>query len=616
MKKIIEFLNNRVCYITAILSLVFPALLLTQFEQIAVFGWRKGLLSLMTSSVFSFLWIFIIWSICFFVFRPKWGRIVYGIATSVFIIHTFCQYVYFEIFGQFFWIKSILLAGEGADYLRSCFKYIDLKVVLFTLLSVTFMVITIVKWKKPHIKGKVKMVIVVFLIVILILFHIFMNSSNVWSFATDWDASLQPGVIYREFNSPNKLVFASGYYQFTFRDVWRTIFPSVEELSSENIEKVEEYSKSKTETLDNKYTGAFKGKNLIVVMLESIDQWMIDEKHTPTICKMMDEGITFENYFAPTFGSGHTFNSEFAFNTGHFNPISSVSAANLCGNSYPYALGHLFKNEGYAVNSFHFNNAEFYNRGLMHRAFGYEEYVSFVEMGVPVEKAKMDSYMLENDDIYNKMTEKAPFFDFVITASAHLPYDIETTPVSIAKQNHPELVNPDMDMETNNCMLLAADTDDFFKRLLERLDEDALLDNTVIVAFTDHYAYGFSDQELLAEYKNNDIIYRVPAFIYATDIDRMKVDKVMMTVDWVPTLINLFGLKNEGRYLGSDVFDVKNPGFAYFEDFSWFDGKMYYESSNPVSQVNTEYIEKQNARLKQMVEINELVIQSDYFAQK
>jgi phosphoglycerol transferase MdoB-like AlkP superfamily enzyme len=174
-----------------------------------------------------------------------------------------------------------------------------------------------------------------------------------------------------------------------------------------------------------------------------------------------------------------------------------------------------------------------------------------------------------------------------------------------------------MNKEKNNCLILAADTDDFFAQLLSRLEDDGLLDDTVILAYTDHYAYGFSDQELLKKYKKNEILYRVPAFIYAKEIPKAKVSKPMMTVDWLPTIANMFDLKASPLYIGNDIFDNENQGFVYFGDSSWLDSVMYSKEVDAAgSEENQEYIQKQNKRVKQSLEINDIVITGDYFSHK
>ena len=57
-----------------------------------------------------------------------------------------------------------------------------------------------------------------------------------------------------------------------------------------------------------------------------------------------------------------------------------------------------------------FNSADFYNRGIMHKSFGYEKYNCVKDFGVTGIEAELDSNMIKSDAIYDKMTEKTPFF--------------------------------------------------------------------------------------------------------------------------------------------------------------------------------------------------------------
>ena len=571
-------------------------------------------LSRVAAGVFSFCWIFIFIFVCSVFLNKKWGRITFGVTSTVFTVLSLCQYVYYGIFGQFFWLKSIALVGEGGEYLSYALDYLDAKSVICTLSSAAAIVIASLSWHKIDFRHKWLNGFIIVPIAVISVFHgIFVSS--VLGLSDDWNSWSKPWVIYKNFTDVNKDMSLSGLYQHSIRDLWNTVFPD-EGFSKEEYSEVENYfAENVKNSSENEYTDIFKGKNVIAVMLEGVDTWMIDKKHTPTMYKMKNEGISFENYYSPFFGTGHTLNAEFAFNTGFFSPLSAVSAVNFCSNSFPDSLANLFSEAGYTANSFHYNDSEFYNRGVMHHSFGYEKYNSFSDFGMPETVSQSDSNILKNDDIYNKMVGEKPFFNFVITYSTHVPYLFDDSKLILARENHSNLINPSMDKETNNCLILAADTDDFFKQLLDRLEADGLLDDTVILAYTDHYAYGFSDEEKLKKLKKNEIIYRVPAFIYAKGIKPEKIKKPMSTIDWVPTLINMFGLENRGSYLGRDIFDPENGGFVYFGDQSWLDDKMHFLPLEDTPQnADLEYIKQQNSKVKQRININEIVINGDFFA--
>lgn len=84
-------------------------------------------------------------------------------------------------------------------------------------------------------------------------------------------------------------------------------------------------------------------------------------------------------------------------------------------------------------------------------------------------------------------------------------------------ENEPELWDYDMNNETNCIYMQAKITDNFFKELLERLNEDGLLEDTVIIGYTDHYTYGYSDTEALQAYTEaagSPLVDKVPFFVY------------------------------------------------------------------------------------------------------
>lgn len=566
--------------------------------------------------LFNLAWICLFLGICLVLLPGKAGRLVFLIIGIMANTLSFSDYVYFRIFGRFFWLSSVGLVGEAKNYFDYALSYTDAKIIVVTVISLALLIAAFLKWKAPRrVKGRMRIMTAIPVLSLLIL-HVFMQPSVFGVLEDDWDSWSRPRVIYKQFTDINKSFDVAGLYQFVARDFWKTWFPT-NNYGEEDLKKADEYFAARPEHTDNEYTGIFEGKNVIAVMMESMDNWMVTDESTPTIKYMMENGISFDRHFAPTIGTGYTFNTEFTFNTGFYTPKSAVTAVNFGDNSYPYALPRLFREKGYLANSFHYNNSEFYNRGIMHTAFGYEQYNSFMKFGLTAYAAQADSNILKNDEIYKKMTEGKPFFDFVITYSCHIPYNYDDAKLSLARANHPELVDPSMNEEKNNCLLLARDTDDFFKQLLERLDADGLLEDTVIIGFADHYAYGFSDQKLLEQYSREagaELLRQVPAFIYNPQLKGVSVTKVTQTSDLLPTVLNLFGLENHGCYLGYDVFDPSYDGFAYFEDLSWYDGTTYYvPGQTETSEAARGYTEQKNREVSEAVGINDIVIAGDYW---
>ncbi len=615
LKLVLKFINDHYFYIFALLALLLPDM------QLRFLVWPKvyGLFSAtVIPTAFNLCWIVLLFYGCL-VFLPKnWGRAIFAVIGGVFIIFSFCQYVYFQIFEQFFRLSSIALAGEGNDYFFYAIEYIDKKLLFFTLLSILCLVLTCIRWQRPKHHGKIAKSLVAVPVLGLLGLHILMQPSLSGEAEKRWDAWSNPRVVYSQFNDANKSLDVAGLYHFVARDFYKT-WLSGNDFGKEDFAEVEAFTEKKSaESTENSYTGLLEGKNLIAVMLEGIDDWMITEKYTPVMKYMMENGINLGNHYAPTFGTGYTLGSEFCFNTGFYTPISSVSAVNYASNKYPEALPQLFREKGYRANSFHYNHSEFYNRGILHNSLGYEKYHSFQDYGLPDYAAQSDSKILQTPGIYEDMVSGAPFFSFVITYSGHVPYDYDDAKLAVVKENHPQLIDPSMTFEQNACHLLARDTDDFFRQLLEKLNADGILEDTVIVVFTDHYAYGYSNQEELAKFNaevGDELLYRVPAFIYSPTLKPEEITKPTHTADLLPTIINLFGLEDSHCYVGSDILDKDDDGFVYFHDSSWIDGDFHYvPTKTEVASDLVTAVEAGNAKLHECYDINDIVIMGNYFA--
>ncbi len=617
IKRFLLFLNQRYFYIFAILALFLPDLQLRYLVWPKVYG---EFYATVVPFAFNMLWIALFLYGSLVLFPKKLGRIIYIVIGSVFILFSFAQYIYFGIFEQFFRLSSIVLAGEGGDYLSYALAYMDARLIVCTLLSLLFLIITAIRWQRPNHTGRIAKSMTVLPVLALICLHIFMQPTLFGESDQDWDSWSKPRVVYSKFNDANKCIDIVGIYHFTARDFYKTWLEG-DKYSEKDFKVVDEYiAKKKTDDAENQYTGMLKGKNVIAVMLEGIDDWMITDKYTPVMKYMMNNGINFANHYAPTFGTGYTLGSEFCFYTGFYTPPSAVSAVNYASNKYPYALPQLFANMGYSTNSFHYNHSEFYNRGLMHKSMGFEKYHSFQDYGLPDYVAQSDSMILQMDEIYEDIVKKSPFFSFIITYSGHVPYTYDDAKLAVVKENHPELVDKTMDFEENACRLLARDTDDFFRQLLELLDADNLLNNTAIVVFTDHYAYGYSNQDKLVQLNKevgDELLYRVPAFIFSPGITPAEITKPTHTADLMPTLINLFGLEDNHCYIGSDILDSNNKGFVYFGNSAWIDDTMHYvPSGQAIDPEKAEQINSGNAKVRKAFNINDIVIIGDYFSHR
>ena len=620
IKKVLEniFSNNIVIFV---LFWIFAILPLVTSDIILRYVLNP--ISLKSSYVFvpilfNLFWISLILYICKFILPKKIGRVIYVIFTVIFGFWFFVNFISFKMFSKYLWIETIFLFSEAKNYSSAVIQYINIKVILVGIIYIGSIALTCILWRESKIKNRIIRVLPVVIFIIGILgVNAYMGvkldkdkANGAWEV---WD---KPTLVYSKFADSNKSLNIAGLYQYTFKSIYKT-FLNKNKVLPEKEAIVDKFFAERSIKKANEMTGILKDKNIIFVLMESIDDWMINDKYMPTVKYMMESGINFTNHYMPNVGVGYTLNAEFAANTGFYCPSTETSASIFTKNSFPYALASMANEKGYIGNSFHFNGKNFYNRLGLHRQFGYKDYKSFMNY-LSIEKCVQDSEAVKSDKIYGMMTENEKFLDFVITYSVHLPYDKEDNKLKGAMANYPELIDESLDLETRNALLLAHDTDEFFRILLERLEEDELLDNTVIIAFTDHYSYGITggrSKVLALRGENEDAIAeRVPFFIYSPGLEHREVKKVTSTIDILPTITNMLGLDNYGYYLGNDAFDDKYKGLVYFPNGNWYDGNIYYKAGQVVNEKDKEYVDETNKYIAKLIDINDYVILTDYFS--
>ena len=432
----------------------------------------------------------------------------------------------------------------------------------------------------------------------------------------DWDAWESSGYEYERFSSSAYDLALTGPYQFVLRDAWLSVAPDGD--AQEQLAAIDEFFSARTAHQDNAMTGLLAGKNLILVQLESIDDFVLNEQNTPTLARLQSEGINFSEFYTPQYSNGYTFNTEFAAQTGVYPYANGNVAYSLSRSAFPDAMGSLFEDAGYTANSFHKSEAKFYNRGAMHQAFGYEQYYSALDYADSEMQANVDEFLVDCDALYERMVAQTPFLSFLITYSGHLGYDEADALTTYALEQYPEYQDDSRPYEINGLFAKARLTDDLFARLLERLEQDGLLEDTVICVYDDHYAYGLTDRTVLEAYSDaagGRLLERTPCFIWYEGCTPMTVDKTLQTVDLLPTLANLFGLPAP-RTMGQDAFDPDYEGYAIFPDGTWLNGKAYVKNGEVVwnEGMTDAEIAEMTAYARRFQQTGDAILDTDYYS--
>ena len=606
-----DFCKTNRNYIYLFVSLLILDLALRIFlsNQISFYHWFMPV-----PNLFTILWITTILCITKNLKNP-YNKILYIICYIISIALFLTHAIYFSYFKIFFDFSVLSVAGEGAAYFSSVFNNIKLWVVITTLISLSLTIIGLKKTKKQT-KNNYKKLLIILIIFTIIhsILPVFLGKSST---ELNWDEWRNPRSIYRSFNDNNKSLMVSGMYEYNIRNFIFTYFKDSNSLTNNEQKVLDENFTNSTEAKENEYTGAFKGKNLIIVQLESVDNFLLDKDIMPTFYKLSKNSMNFVNHYSFTSGGGSTFNSEFMINTGYSTAYNyNINAYSFSKNAYPYSLPNLLKEEGYTSNVFHMNSAEYYSRGANYKSFGYNEYYGLKDL----ETYKNNEFWLDTELMKNETFNKEIFkhtglnLSYIITYSAHMPF-------SSSKGTCSKLTNETGLTEFECLKIQAKETDDMIKLLMENLEKNGELDNTIVVLISDHYLYTLEDKTLLDKYKetNTNLINHTPFIIWSNGQIKKTVKDVNSQLDVLPTLLNLFGIKyNEANYIGRDIFSKDYDPLVFFPDGSWYNGSTYIANGEYLKgkKMSSEKIEYYNKLVKDKMNLNDAVLKSNYFANK
>lgn len=392
----------------------------------------------------------------------------------------------------------------------------------------------------------------------------------------------------------------------------------ISQSQNEYVKQVHQYFANRTPSNKNEYTGLFAGKNLILITAEAFSHLLVDETRTPTLYKMMHEGVYFTNYYVPDWGTSTT-DGEYAFLTGTVPKSNVWSFSHSSENAMPLTMSRQLLAQGYSAYAYHGHLAEYYDRNkyLENLGYTYRAYGQGLDVKYTWPESDVEVVDLSTADYVGS----EPFTSYYMTISGHKNFNFYGNYISAKNQ---ELVADEPYSEAVRAYLACQLELEFSLQLLfERLEEAGVLENTVIVLTADHYPNGLTEGEL-SELAGHTIdtdfeIYRNGCIIYTPNMTPITVDEPCSHLDLLPTLSNLFGLEFDSRlYMGRDIFSDAAP-FVMLRNRSWITdlasynsntGKVVNFTDTPVSE---EYVARMNKELANRFAVSSRILDYDYW---
>ncbi|KRN77957.1 sulfatase [Lentilactobacillus parabuchneri] len=335
---------------------------------------------------------------------------------------------------------------------------------------------------------------------------------------------------------------------------------------------------------NKKYYGIAKGKNVIVIHLESFQQFLIGKKIngqevTPFLNKLYKSksSYSFRNFFHQV-GQGKTSDAENMLETSTYGlPQGSLFAQLGSDNTFQAAPAILNQRRGYTSAVFHGNIASFWNRNNVYKNMGYQYFFDASYYNTTGDRSLgygLKDKLLFRDSVKYLQNLQQPFYVKYITVTNHFPYDLDKEDTNFKTTNTQDKV-------VDNYFLTAHYLDQAVHEFYNYMKKTGLLKHSVILLYGDHYGISNSENTSLAKAlgKNPDDwddfdnaqLQRVPLIINIPGKKNGFIsNKYAGEIDVLPTLMHLLGISSK-RYVqfGTDILSKQHDQVVAFRNQDW-----------------------------------------------
>lgn len=404
-------------------------------------------------------------------------------------------------------------------------------------------------------------------------------------------------------------------------DTWLGL---IDEETDEELNTLNKYFISNEASTTNEYTGLLEGKNVIVIMVESGNDILLNEEYYPNIARLTKNGYTFVNNYSPR-NVCSTGNNEMSALISLYSINNNCTANVYQDNTYFESIFNLFKDANYNTNSFHDHYDEYYARDIIHKNMGSDAYYNAIDLDLDFKYSygswASDEELMENYLEYLRDSDLSkPFMSFITTVTSHQPYNgsgYGKAYLDLFPEEYPD--------ELKYYMSKLKVVDNAIGILLEGLESLNILDDTVIVLFGDHYPYAIEPDTLNLELDYDATLDsnadQVPLIIYNSELEEKEFLQYTSYINLTPTLANLFNLKFDSRlYMGLDALSREYDSLVIFPDGSWKNANAYYNASTSKISYYTKnmYTDEEilaiNSKVRLKLEMSSLAIRRNYFS--
>ncbi|SFA96254.1 MULTISPECIES: LTA synthase family protein [unclassified Bacillus (in: firmicutes)] len=394
----------------------------------------------------------------------------------------------------------------------------------------------------------------------------------------------RPQLLTRTFDR-EMLVKNIGTYNYHIYDAFLQSKSSAQRALADGSElaDIDNYIRANYTPPNPKMFGIAKGKNVIMISMESTQNFVINrsingQEITPFLNDFIKESYYFENFYHQT-GQGKTSDSEFIVENSLYPLSRGAVFFTHSGNEFQ-ATPEILNENGYYTASLHANNKSFWNRDIMYKSLGYQRFYSMNDYEITAENSI--GWGLEDKEFFEQSIEHLknmpkPFYSKFITLTNHFPFELN---------EEDRLIDPftSDDKTVNNYLPTVRYTDEALKYFVQRLKDEGLYENSIIIIYGDHYGISENHHKAMGDLLGKEIdrfestqLQRVPLIIHIPGQKGKKIATVSGQMDLKPTILHLLGIDTKKNMdFGSDLFSQDKKELTVLRDGSFITADYLY----------------------------------------
>lgn len=535
---------NELFYIAAMAALILQLLHL-RYDLLLHFDKDLGLLSYSARSMVDALLLLLPYWLL-----PAKLRIYYvSIIVFLFSFWGLSQLWYYRTYDDLMPFSSFLLFDNISSLLLNSIKAsMKLTDILFILppffLFILYWFLFVDTIKKTPVNSKKRVIYTISILLFAILIHLM----NAYVFYSKMQNRTTCHLGIRYVNTVNYISYFdfNGFVPFCIHSFINTILEK-RSLDIKEKEEIESFlSKYMLKYTDNQYAVKEK-QNLIVIIVESLNSWLINFKldsievtpHLNQLCQENNSILAL--HIQPQVKSGRSSDAHFMYNTGLL-PINNGAVAVRFGEAEYPSLAKALK--GYKSLSMVCDDAKYWNQETAFKSYGFTQLYD--------SRSMMNTSGNINDHI---LLEKAanqikhvdfPFYAQLVTISMHYPYNtLEIPSTNISKS---KLYTKDI----RNFLEKAHFCDNAIGKFIQELKETGIYEKSLIAIISDHNEIDKNQIENRKETLPED---KEIAMIILNGSQKLNYTSKMEQIDIYPTLLDLMGANNyPWKGLGHSIF--------------------------------------------------------------